>query len=184
MTKSEILCTFESFESFQTSQSHNTYSMLDQDSVKQEVIHSFGDAYKAFGLNRLMGNVVGLLIANNEPMSLDEITETLGMSKGPISQITRRLAERGLIRKAWKPGNRKDYWEASGDIFGAAFRNHYSMIRSNTRLSHHLIELAAGNPDSTVNRNRLDEMEKFYTLMEKHFKAFTEEWAEVRKSET
>ncbi|MCK6602539.1 MAG: winged helix-turn-helix transcriptional regulator [Bacteroidetes bacterium] len=154
--------------------------MLAQDPVKQEMVHSFGDAYKAFGLNRLMGNVVGLLIASNEPLSLDEITETLGMSKGPISQITRRLSERGLIRKAWKPGSRKDYWEASGDIFGAAFRNHYAMIRSNTRLSRHLLELAEENPGSKVNHDRLLEMERFYMLMEKHFKAFTEEWADVR----
>lgn len=67
--------------------------------VQREVVREYGEAYHAFGLNRVMGHIVGLLISSEEPLSLDEICSKLGRSKGPISQIMRRLLERNLVRK-------------------------------------------------------------------------------------
>ncbi len=68
--------------------------------IKREIIQSFGHAYQAFGLSTLMGKIVALLLFSDEPLSLDDISRNLEMSKGPISQIARRLTERNLIRKA------------------------------------------------------------------------------------
>ena len=75
--------------------------------INQQIVADFAEGYSNFGLNPLMGRIVGLLIISQDPQSLDDMVETLEMSKGPISQICRRLKERGLIEKVWIPGDRK-----------------------------------------------------------------------------
>ncbi|RMF57597.1 MAG: MarR family transcriptional regulator [Calditrichaeota bacterium] len=160
--------------------------MSPKEKIKNDMIQSFGHAYQAFGLNKLMGFVVALLIFSPEPMSLDEITEQLGMSKGPISQITRRLLDHKLIRRVWKPGERKHYYEIVPDIFGQAFMNNFELIKGNTRLAKELkasVE-AADDPSLEVLHHRLKEMEQFYTLMEKHFQQFLDEWRKLKASDS
>lgn len=37
--------------------------------ITREIIQSFGEAYKAFGLSKLMGHIVALMIFSNQPLS-------------------------------------------------------------------------------------------------------------------
>ncbi len=151
--------------------------------IKEEMLQDFAVAYRAFGLSKLMGRVVALLIYSTEPLSLDEIAQNLEMSKGPISQITRRLSEKHLIRKIWKPGSRKDYYEIMPELFENAFKNNFALIKNNTKIARQLrtmVEQAEGE-DLEILHQRLTEMERFYMLMEKHFQNFLDEWVAERK---
>lgn len=158
--------------------------MTEKEQIKTEMIKRFGDAYKAFGLNKLMGHIVALLIFSPQPVSLDEICEELGRSKGPVSQILRRLRDKKLIRKAWfTENNRKDYYEIEPEIFENAFLNNFSLIRNNARIAGILNDMA-GNAElkeGDVTLKRIEEMEKFYRLMEVHFTNFQNEWEEERR---
>jgi DNA-binding transcriptional regulator GbsR (MarR family) len=155
--------------------------MTSGEKIEKEIIQRFGDAYKSFGLNKLMGHVVALLISSPDPLSLDEMTKRLRRSKGPISQIVRRLRDKNLIRKAWSPeNNRKDYYEIEPEIFENAFRNNLELIKNNTRIATQLKQKTSKenkkNTSTKVISKRLVEMEFFYKLMEKHFNTFLEEW--------
>ncbi len=153
--------------------------MTHEERVRKEIIQSFGEAYKAFGLNKLMGYVVALLIYSPKPLSLDEITKQLGRSKGPVSQIVRRLRDRKLIRKVWEPeNNRKDYYEIEPEIFENAFRNNLELIKNNTRIASYIKEKVPA--DEKVLAGRIDDMLHFYKLMEKHYRNFLAEWIEER----
>lgn len=157
--------------------------MSTEEKIKKELIQRFGDAYKAFGLNKLMGHIIALLLFSPEPLSLDDITKQLGRSKGPISQIVRRLRDKRLIRKAWMPeNNRKDYYEIEPEVFEHAFRNNLELIKNNKRIATQLKEkIKSANKSSleTIN-TRMKEMELFYSLMEDHFNAFLNEWSKER----
>ncbi|MGE5680972.1 MAG: GbsR/MarR family transcriptional regulator [Bacillota bacterium] len=157
--------------------------MTTEDKLRKEIIQRFGDAYKAFGLNKLMGNIVALLIYSPEPLSLGEIAAQLHRSKGPVSQILRRLRDRKLIRKTWAAeNNRKDYYEIEPEIFENAFRNNFDLIKNNKRIAEYLktrVEHQKKN-DHEVLHERICEMERFYELMEKHFNNFLSEWTEER----
>lgn len=158
--------------------------MTAEEKIQKEIIQRFGDAYKAFGLNKLMGHVVGILLFSPHPLSLDEITNLLGRSKGPISQIVRRLRDRKLIRKAWTPeNNRKDYYEVEPEVFENAFRNNYELIKNNTRIAKQLKATVEKSNKKSLEtaKTRIMEMEKFYILMEKNFRNFLEEWAKERE---
>lgn len=152
--------------------------MLNEEKIKREIIQNFGYAYKAFGLSKIMGHVIALLIFSPKPLSLDEISKTLSRSKGPVSQIMKRLRDRNLIRRVWQPSSRKDYYEIQPDIFENAFRNNFELIKQNTRLAKQLqttMTVEEKKSFSILNK-RLKEMEKFYQIMEKHFGEFLTEW--------
>jgi len=63
-------------------------------------------------INRVGGQIYALLFLSDEPMSLDEISDKLGVSKSNISINVRMLEEYGLVRKVWVKGSRKDYYAA------------------------------------------------------------------------
>jgi DNA-binding transcriptional regulator GbsR (MarR family) len=146
--------------------------------LRQEFIQDYGLAYQSFGLPRLMGYIVAVLLQSDEPVSLDEITEELQVSKGPVSQIMRRLREHNLVQRVWVPGSRRDYYRAEPDIFGRAFANHADLLGQNLVLARRYADLIAASeePVEPEFARRTDEMVRFYALMEKHLAAFLDEW--------
>lgn len=131
-----------------------------------------------------MGHIIALLLFSSEPLSLDEITKQLGRSKGPISQLVRRLRDKHLIRKVWMPGNnRKDFYEVEPEVFEHAFRNNLELIKNNTRIAKQLkekVKTAKNNSLLPVDK-RMQEMESFYLLMEIHYDNFLKAWSRERK---
>ena len=150
--------------------------------VKNEFIQDYGVGYQTFGLPKLMGQVVGLLLYHGAPVSLDDITSELQVSKGPVSQIMRRLRDHNLVRRIWVPGSRRDYYEAAPDIFGQAFANHRRLQSQNLALARKYTALISesGADVPAPFADRMAEMDRFYTMMNKHLGAFLTEWRETR----
>ncbi|MAT57225.1 MAG: MarR family transcriptional regulator [Melioribacteraceae bacterium] len=157
--------------------------MTAEEKIKKEIILNFGHAYKAFGLSKLMGHVIALLISSDEPLSLDEIAKTLKRSKGPVSQIMRRLRDRNLIRRVWHTNSRKDYYEIQPEIFENAFRNNQELIKANTRLAKQLKSTVSKEKSKSLKflELRLMEMQMFYELTEKYNEKFLNEWSKERE---
>ena len=147
-------------------------------SIKNEFIQDYSVGYQTFGLPGLMGKVVGLLLYRGTPLSLDDITNELQVSKGPVSQIMRRLRDHSLVRRIWVPGSRRDYYEAVPDIFGQAYLNHTLLQGQNLSLARKytvlIRETETELPESFA--ARMEEMDRFYTLMNKHMANFLTEW--------
>lgn len=156
--------------------------MNPQEELKHEMIQEFGQAYKAFGLSSLMGHIVALLLYSPTELSLDEITDSLERSKGPVSQIVKRLANRKLVKNIWKPGTRKAYFEIEDNVFANAFHNTFQLVKNNTRIARKMIEMShqIDDPDLDPFKNRMEEMRIFYELMEKKYQEFLEEWASFK----
>lgn len=167
---------------FQSFQKNQTYKMKQNEKIKHEIIKNFGVAYKAFGLSKLMGHIVALLIYSQEPVSLEEIARNLHRSKGPVSQILRRLRDKGLIRRVWQPTSRKDFYEIQPEIFEIAYRNNLELIRSNTRLAKQFKNLISKEKSSDYEtlKKRINEMERFYELMEGYHEDFLKAWSKER----
>ncbi|MGM0547223.1 MAG: GbsR/MarR family transcriptional regulator [Bacteroidota bacterium] len=160
--------------------------MADNKDLTQQIVADFAEGYSNFGLNPLMGRIVGLLIISKEPQSLDDIVTKLEMSKGPISQICRRLKERGLIEKVWVPGDRKDYYQASDDIFGKAYANQINKMQNNIEIAEKYLTQAQSldSEDAEYIRQQMEMMKSFYELMDEYNQKFVEAWAEKHKKIT
>jgi DNA-binding transcriptional regulator GbsR (MarR family) len=63
-------------------------------------------------INKVGGQIYALLFLADEPMSLDDIAERLGVSKSNVSINIRMLEGYDLVRQVWIRGSRKDYYAA------------------------------------------------------------------------
>jgi HTH-type transcriptional regulator, osmoprotectant uptake regulator len=155
----------------------------DQDALRTAIITSYAEAYHKMGYSTLMGKIVALLLLFPAPMSLDDICDNLGMSKGPVSQIMRRLRDHSLVDKLWVPGERKDYYSAASDLFGQAFRNYRTSMRRNLQLANGFLDRAQSleGSESAYITQRMHEMRAFYELMETHNARFLDDWAAKRQ---
>ena len=68
-------------------------------------------------LTQLQGRIFGLLYLQAGSLSLDDIVEELGQSKGNVSINIRGLVDWHLVRRVPVPGSRKDHYEAASDFW-------------------------------------------------------------------
>lgn len=73
------------------------------------------------GMGRIVGQILIYLYLSPAEASLDEIGEELGLSKASVSIAARQLESFGLLRRIWKKGDRKSYYQTIDNI-GIALR--------------------------------------------------------------
>lgn len=93
--------------------------------ARLDMVEACGRIGQVFGLPRSIGQIYGLLYLSPNPLSLDDITELLGISKASASTGTRQLAAWGGIRQVWVHGDRRDHFEAEPEL-GNLLRSGYS----------------------------------------------------------
>jgi DNA-binding transcriptional regulator GbsR (MarR family) len=69
------------------------------------------------GLPRIGAQIFGLLMISENDLSLDEVSETLEVSKASVSINTRLLEQRGVIEKVTRRGDRRDFYRIAPDLF-------------------------------------------------------------------
>src|SRR5215217_2912648 len=81
------------------------------DEERRRYVEEFGLLFGQFGLSRMLGRVLGVLMISDPPeRSAEELAEALGASRGSISQTTRSLIQMGLVQRWSRPGERKHYF--------------------------------------------------------------------------
>jgi DNA-binding transcriptional regulator GbsR (MarR family) len=87
------------------------------DEVEQQFIDLWGGMAALWGISPTMAQVHGLLFITGEVLSADDIMARLRISRGNVSMNLTRLVEWGLVRRAHRRGDRRDYYEALGDVW-------------------------------------------------------------------
>jgi DNA-binding transcriptional regulator GbsR (MarR family) len=80
-----------------------------------EFANTLGMLASRLSLNPTVGQIYGLLYMSQNPVSLNEMVEKLGISKGSVSINVRVLESWGAVKKVWVDNSRKDYYEANPD---------------------------------------------------------------------
>jgi DNA-binding transcriptional regulator GbsR (MarR family) len=80
------------------------------------VADSIGQLMEFWGFKRPMGRIWALLYLSPEPLGAAEIGERLTMSAGAVSMALSELTKWGAAKKTWRPGERRDYYEAETSI--------------------------------------------------------------------
>ncbi len=76
----------------------------------------FADAVKVLGLPKSVGEIYGSLFISREPLSLDDLVERLGMSKGSGSQGLKMLRTLGAVTEVEGIEGRKIFYEAETEL--------------------------------------------------------------------
>ncbi|HSL44729.1 MAG TPA: ArsR family transcriptional regulator [Anaerolineales bacterium] len=87
--------------------------------IKQDFTQGLSQISRFWGFPKGMGAIFGVLYLSPTPLSLDDIVEETGLTKGAISTEIRALARMGLVHRSSRLGDRKDYYEAETDFYAA-----------------------------------------------------------------
>ena len=87
--------------------------------IKKDFTEGLSQISRFWGFPKGMGAIFGVLYLSSTPLSLDDIVEATGLTKGAISTEIRALARMGLVHRSSKLGDRKDYYEAEPDFYAA-----------------------------------------------------------------
>ena len=78
---------------------------------------AIGDVIAHWGFRRVLGRVWAILFIAAEPLPASAIGERLQMSAGAVSMSIAELQRWGVVRRVWRPGERKEFYEAESDIW-------------------------------------------------------------------
>ena len=85
--------------------------------ARERVIDSVAQNMDLYGVTESIGRLYGMLLFQQNPMTLDEMKEELGMSKTSMSTSVRTLLELKMVDKVWRKGVRKDLYKAEEDWY-------------------------------------------------------------------
>ena len=89
--------------------------------TRLRLVEAGGRTSQDLGLGRIVGQMLVYLYLWDGDCSLDQICRELRLSKAAVSITARQLEGLGLIRRTWRPGDRKKYYRTA-DTIGAALR--------------------------------------------------------------
>lgn len=88
-----------------------------QASVEEAFVRRWGDMGAAWGINRTMAEIQGLLYITGASLNTDQIMARLTISRGNANMSLRALVDWGVVRKIHLPGDRRDYYRSLDDVW-------------------------------------------------------------------
>src|SRR5262250_598969 len=85
--------------------------------VEQEFVGLWRSMAALWGISPTMAEIHGLLYITGAALSMDDIMARLGISRGNVSMNLGKLVEWGLVRRVYKRGDRRDYYESLSDVW-------------------------------------------------------------------
>lgn len=70
-----------------------------------------------WGFPKAMGAIFGAVYLSPQPVSLDELVNLVGVTKGSVSTNIRSLERLGMVHRQIQVGDRKDYYIAETDFW-------------------------------------------------------------------
>ncbi|CAN5880810.1 MarR family transcriptional regulator [soil metagenome] len=152
------------------------------DEERASYVEDFGLLFEGFGLPRMVGRLLGVLLISDPPeLSAEELAEALQASRGSISSATRSLIGMGLVQRRTKPGERRDYFRMKPGAWDELMRRELESLARFRQMAERGLDIAkSDSPEARIN---LEEMHEFYGYWEKEMPAVLERWEEERKKD-
>ncbi|KFL36602.1 GbsR/MarR family transcriptional regulator [Arenimonas donghaensis] len=151
---------------------------MDLPPLSQAFVLHFGEMGSRWGINRTVGQIYAVLFISARPLTADEITDRLGVSRSNVSMGLKELSSWRLVRLSHQPGDRRDFYTAPEDVWAifktlAEERQRREVDPTLSMLRDALLE----TPDSPEERHAQARMREMHDLIEQ----LTDWFAEVRK---
>jgi DNA-binding transcriptional regulator GbsR (MarR family) len=91
------------------------------EAVEDFILH-WGDLGGQWSVNRSVSQIHALLYVSEQPLTAEDIAETLGLARSNVSNSIKELMNWNLIRRAPIKGDRRDHFEAETDVWEIATR--------------------------------------------------------------
>ena len=130
--------------------------------ARNRITESIAENIHLYGLPPSAGRQYGMMFFHNEPLTLDDMAEELGMSKTSMSTSIRVLTDKKLVERAWRKGVRKDLYKVKDDwyqsfidMFTIKWRK--SVSSHTTAIRRSITELEKLVEDETISEDVIEE---------------------------
>ena len=146
--------------------------------VEQEFVSLWRNMSALWGISPTMAQIHGLLFITGESLSMDDIMARLEIARSNVSMNLPMLIEWGLVRRAHRKGDRREYYEALTDVWEmfslvAAQRKRReidpmlnTLRQCSARLSPESLGEQAAAEAVTARRRRVDALLSFLALVD------------------
>lgn len=130
-----------------------------------------GDAIEHWGFRKALGRIWTTLYLSSDALTANDLAEDLQMSAGAVSMTLAELKRWGVVRRALRPGERREFFEAETDFWkmiSRVFRERERALASSVRdrlvQAADLLEEAEATRDVRETRSRLRKLIALSTL--------------------
>lgn len=85
--------------------------------LSRQFVAHFGEMGSRWGINRTVGQIYALIFISQRALNADEIAEALEFSRSNVSMGLKELQAWRLVRLRHLSGDRREYFEAPGDVW-------------------------------------------------------------------
>ncbi len=140
-------------------------------------IETLGAMWKNYGLPRGAGRIFGLLLVADRPLTGQDISRTLRVSRSSVSTDIRGLLTLGVVERTRVLGDRSGHYVFSPHAWEHALSIRRTEARRYRDLAEQTMgELATGHPG----RKRLDELKEWAEVFTKATDRMLAEWVARR----
>ena len=90
---------------------------MELEEAKDKFIQSWGSLGSNWGINKTMAQIHALFLISEEPLSTEDVMESLQISRGNTNMNIRTLLDWGLLYKEFKVGERREFFTGEKDIW-------------------------------------------------------------------
>jgi DNA-binding transcriptional regulator GbsR (MarR family) len=129
-------------------------------------------AASVISMPRSFGEIYGLLLSTELPLSLDDIMDRLKMSRGSAFEGLRAMRDLGAVKPVYLPGVRKEHFTAETSLRKLATGFLRDRVQPHVENGlHHLDNLKASidtsSPDRQFELNRLTQIQNWHKFLKK-----------------
>lgn len=138
-----------------------------------QFIENMGLHFEEYGIPRIGGRILGLLLVSNRPVSPEEMSEILQVSRSSVSTNLRTLQMTGLADRVSLPGERSDFYIFSDDAWETSLEMRLEGIQSLHEMAEEGLQ---GMDEDHPARTRLTEILAWSDLVAETYEALIQKW--------
>jgi DNA-binding transcriptional regulator GbsR (MarR family) len=132
------------------------------------------------GIPRMPARVFGsLLVAEEGKRTAGELAEQLAVSPAAISGAVRYLVQVGLVVRGRDPGERRDHYEVTDDLWYEAYANREKQLEQWAMLMGEGAKVVGAHSKAGA---RLDQSRQFFEFLRDELPAIMRRWREYQRS--
>ncbi|MFN2145764.1 MAG: GbsR/MarR family transcriptional regulator [Anaerolineales bacterium] len=148
--------------------------------AREHFIQGMSRISNFWGFPRAMGAIYGAIYLSPNPISLDELVEQAGVSKGAVSTNVRQLERFNMVHRHLVVGDRKDYYTAETDfwkmiksILEQREQNEFDKALGTVAESLEMAQQSDEDPElAAFYKDRMGAMQSFFKTLDSLFSAF------------
>ncbi len=145
-----------------------------------QFIENIGLHFEDYGVPRIGGRILGLLLASSRPVSPEEMSDLLQVSRSSVSTNLRTLVMTRLVDRISLPGKRNDFYVFSDEAWERSLEMRLDGVRSLHEMAE---EGLTGVDEQDPARARLAEILTWTEMVEDAFETLIQQW-QLRKEDS